>query len=98
MTHHRFKVQRRVDVMARGHNGRRFLFAHSWQTLDEADSIGMASRLYAARKVEQPGVTFRIGEQPKPLADIKPVFAQTARPVTREFGRRRRAPRTRATA
>ncbi len=61
--HHRFKVQRRRDVVAHGRDNEKFLFSTlGWHTAAEADHKAVAENILQNLKQDQPDATFRVVE------------------------------------
>lgn len=60
--HHRFKIQRRVNVTARDRSNKKFLFATQWRTVAEADHKPVAENILRDVKHDQPRKVFRVAE------------------------------------
>ncbi len=60
--HHRFKVQRRVEIRARDRSNKSFLFAEHWRTVAEADHLPAAERIFDGVRYDRPHDRFRVAE------------------------------------
>jgi hypothetical protein len=61
--HHRYKIQRRVEVTARDRSNRRFLFAENWRTVQEADNITPAEKILNAERRDHQNRKYRLVEE-----------------------------------
>jgi hypothetical protein len=63
MTHHRYKIQKQVELLARDRSNKPFLLGVIWRTVAEADRKAQANAVKARKEAAHPKRTFRVAEQ-----------------------------------
>jgi hypothetical protein len=77
--HHRFKVQRRVELQARDTGNRPFLLGVIWRTVSEADHQAVAESLLDKQQSDNRESEFRIAEEWPEGTLPRPIFRARAR-------------------
>lgn len=70
----RFKVQRRVDLIARDLSNKPFWLGTIWRTETQADRQVVAERLLLKQKHDRPTAEFRIAEEWPIGSNLRPIF------------------------
>lgn len=75
----RWKVQCRVDLMARDRSDTPFLLGTIWRTLSQVDHQATAENLLGKRQAERPDREFRIAEEWPIGTELRPLMTVTGR-------------------
>lgn len=84
----RFKVQRRVELLARDRSNKPFLMAIIWRTVAQADRQPVAEAMLTRAEAITPGKEFRLAEE-WPMGTVVRPIPRTKRNAAGSSGRRR---------
>lgn len=69
----RFKVQRRIELLARDYSNQSFLLGVIWRTVAQADRRAVAEDILKQQKIDHPHREFRLAEEWPLGSELRPL-------------------------